>query len=111
MFAYAQQDRLQAFDDADGGAGIGHAAGTSPDIGGTPPRAQGRRMRSFFDKSAHGFFAALVTCRQSRIMVTTRLYPAQLENFDGQRLRGVRHLQLTGLDQDDAVSLARGFAL
>jgi len=50
----------------------------------------------------------LVTAEPSRILVTSRLMPAELANKAGLPLKGVQHRDLLGMHPDDALRLMRG---
>jgi tetratricopeptide (TPR) repeat protein len=49
----------------------------------------------------------LIACGRSKVLVSTRLMPKELEAADGEPLFGVRHLTLAGLSEPDTLALAR----
>jgi tetratricopeptide (TPR) repeat protein len=67
------------------------------------------RLRKSADPRAGGFLRKLANVRASRILVSTRLYPADLQMGTGAPLPGCYAVFLTGLADDDALELWRAF--
>ena len=65
------------------------------------------RLRRATDPRAGAFLRSLAGVRASRILVSTRLYPAALETAAGDPVPGSFHYSITGLNDDDALSLWR----
>jgi hypothetical protein len=61
--------------------------------------------RACTDPRDGAFLRTLTRCTASKILVTSRLVPADLQDRAGQLLQGVRHLPLYGLTAEDAISL------
>ncbi len=79
---------------------------------GLPPSAAqsfiGRhRLRQTTDPRAGAFLRKLAHVSQSRILITTRLYPAELQAPNGRPLPGCFAAFLPGLDENDAIGLWR----
>jgi hypothetical protein len=53
------------------------------------------------------FLRKLVGVRASRVLASTRLYPADLETTTGEPLPGCARLDLDGLSESDALELWR----
>jgi hypothetical protein len=70
------------------------------------------QLRKTTDPHAGTFLRKLSTCRSARVLISTRLYPADLEDrFTGDPLPGCGKLDLRGLSDDDAVDLWRAFGV
>ncbi|MGA2135965.1 MAG: DUF4062 domain-containing protein [Bryobacteraceae bacterium] len=70
------------------------------------------RLRKTIDPHAGAFLRKLSACRAARVLVSTRLYPADLEDkYTGDPLPGCRKRELSGLSDDDALSLWRAFGV
>jgi tetratricopeptide (TPR) repeat protein len=67
------------------------------------------RLRKTADPRAGSFLRKLSTVRASRILVSTRLYPADLQTVTGEALGRCAAIFLTGLADDDALELWRAF--
>jgi tetratricopeptide (TPR) repeat protein len=67
------------------------------------------RLRRCADPRAGEFLRKLTRLRASRVLVSTRLYPAELQTQTAQPLPGCYPLFLRGLTDDDALALWRGF--
>jgi tetratricopeptide (TPR) repeat protein len=67
------------------------------------------RLRKTSDPRAGNFLRKLARISASRILVSTRLYPADLQNFVGGLISGSFALFLSGVGNDDAVNLWRRF--
>ena len=69
------------------------------------------RLRLAADLRTGTFLRKLATVRTSRILVSTRLYPADLQTAVGSARAGSKALFLEGLSDDDALSLWRTFEI
>lgn len=67
------------------------------------------RLRKTADPRAGSFLRKLSNVRASRILVSTRLYPADLQTITGESLGSSVALFLPGLSDDDALDLWRAF--
>ncbi|MET0753753.1 MAG: DUF4062 domain-containing protein [Pyrinomonadaceae bacterium] len=67
------------------------------------------RLRKTADPRAGSFLRKLANTRASRILVSTRLYPADLQNVVRAPLPGCSAIFLHGLSDDDALELWRAF--
>lgn len=67
------------------------------------------RLRQCADPRAGRFLQRLARVRESRVLVSTRLYPAELQTMTAQPLHGCYPHFLTGLTNDDALALWRAF--
>lgn len=67
------------------------------------------RIRQCADPRDGRFLRRLAQVRASRILISTRLYPAELETITTQPLPGCHKIELTGLSDDDALTLWRAF--
>jgi tetratricopeptide (TPR) repeat protein len=67
------------------------------------------RLRKSADPRAGAFLRKLANVCASRILVSTRLYPADLQTGTGAPLPGCNALFLPGLADDDALELWRSF--
>ncbi|MDT4954549.1 MAG: hypothetical protein QOJ02_2687 [Acidobacteriota bacterium] len=67
------------------------------------------RLRKSADPRAGGFLRKLANVRASRILVSTRLYPADLQIVTGKPLGSCAAIFLPGLADDDALELWRAF--
>jgi tetratricopeptide (TPR) repeat protein len=68
------------------------------------------RFRKTADPHAGAFLRKLSACRTARVLISTRLYPADLEDrFSRDPLPGCQKCDLLGLSDDDAVNLSRAF--
>jgi len=76
-------------------------------LGGPAEVAAPHRLRKLSDPRAGKFLRQLAQVRASRVLVSSRLYPADLQNAAGQALGGCHAHFLTGLSDDDAVGLWR----
>jgi tetratricopeptide (TPR) repeat protein len=68
------------------------------------------RLRKTADPRAGAFLRKLSSVRAARILVSTRLYPADLQT-QGETLPGCSAIFLTGLSDDDALELWRSFGV
>jgi hypothetical protein len=70
------------------------------------------RQRSAIDPHVGAFVRKLSACRASRLLITTRLYPAELEDkLTGDPLPTCMRRHLLGLSDDDALDLWRAFGI
>jgi tetratricopeptide (TPR) repeat protein len=67
------------------------------------------RLRKTADPRAGAFLRKLSNLRASRILVSTRLYPADLQMVTGESLGSCAAIFLKGLADDDALELWRAF--
>jgi hypothetical protein len=67
------------------------------------------RLRKTADPRAGSFLRKLANVRASRILVSTRLYPADLQMVTGESLGTCAAIFLRGLADDDALELWRAF--
>ncbi|MBK05169.1 MAG: hypothetical protein CL920_25715 [Deltaproteobacteria bacterium] len=63
------------------------------------------RMRQFTDPRHGEFLKDLLACTPSKILISTRLKPKDLEDKDNSLLQGVRYIALNHLSPDDAMEL------
>jgi tetratricopeptide (TPR) repeat protein len=66
-------------------------------------------LRKTADPRAGAFLRKLSTVRASRILASTRLYPADLQTVTGESLGSSAAIFLSGLTDDDALELWRAF--
>ena len=69
------------------------------------------RLRKTADPRAGAFLRKLAGVRASRVLVSTRLYPADLQAMTGAPCPGCSALFLPGLSEDDALELWRAFGV
>jgi tetratricopeptide (TPR) repeat protein len=69
------------------------------------------RLRKTADPRAGNFLRKLARVRASRILVSTRLYPADLQKLTGDPVPGCFAYFMTGLSDDDALDLWRAFGV
>jgi hypothetical protein len=67
------------------------------------------QLRRTADPRAGRFLRRLATLRASRVLISTRLYPAELQGDTGDPLPGCSAVFLQGLKDDDALNLWREF--
>lgn len=104
LVAYARFDAAHlADDDLDQQTG-NRVAGPSEIVG-------PHRLRKTADPRAGAFLKQLAQVRGSRVLVSTRLYPSDLQNTAGQPLAGCHAHFLTGLSDDDALNLWRSLGV
>jgi tetratricopeptide (TPR) repeat protein len=65
------------------------------------------RLRKTIEPRIGQFLRALSRVQNSKVLVTTRLFPSELQTNTGMVMPGTRAVVLRGLDPDDAVSLWR----
>lgn len=64
-------------------------------------------QRRFTHPDHADLFRQLTQCAPSKLLISTRLIPADLEDKSRKLIRGVQHLHLNGLQPDDALALMR----
>src|ERR1022692_78364 len=70
------------------------------------------RLRKTCDPHAGAFLRKLSACRASHVLISTRLYPADLEDrLTADPLPGCGKRDLRGLSDDDALNLWRAFGV
>lgn len=69
------------------------------------------RLRQAADRRVGLFLRRLTQVRASRILVSTRLYPFDLQTITGNPLPGCDAIFLSGLNDDDALQLWRDFGV
>jgi hypothetical protein len=110
LLAYARADAAYlADDDLDR-----HAANAVADAWGLPPSAAisftgQSRLRVTADPRVGSFLRRLTTVKASRVLATSRLYPADLQTVTGTSVQGAAAYFVGGLSDDDAVNLWRAF--
>jgi tetratricopeptide (TPR) repeat protein len=65
------------------------------------------RLRTCIDPHVGNFLKRLARVRASRILITSRLYPSELQTVTGQALPGCSAVFLKGLEPEDAIALWR----
>jgi len=73
--------------------------------------ASRKRLRKTTDPRAGAFLRKLSRVRASRILISTRLYPAELQSVTGVELNGCKAVFLGGLKDHDAVALWRALGV
>ncbi len=109
LIAYNRMDASSLADDEYDKKTANWVAGAA----GLPPSAAQsftgeHRLRRTADPRAGGFLRKLAQVAESRIVVTTRLYPYELQLPTGDPYPGSAAYFLRGLSDDDAVALWRG---
>jgi hypothetical protein len=66
-------------------------------------------LRKTTDPRAGSFFRKLANIHSARILVSSRLYPADLQSVTGEPINGCSAIFLPGLSDDDALNLWRAF--
>ncbi|MCC6975072.1 MAG: hypothetical protein IT322_13800 [Anaerolineae bacterium] len=110
MIAYARLDAARLDDeslDADTANAVAGAIGLPKDA--APTMFSPNRLRKTADPRAGAFLRKLAEVRASRILVSTRLYPADLQTLNGYPIPGSFAVFLTGLEDEDALKLWRAF--
>lgn len=69
------------------------------------------RLRKAYDPRASAFLSKLAGVRASRILISTRLHPVELETPTGDVRPGASLVHLHGLDNADALELWRSFGV
>jgi len=71
----------------------------------------GHSLRRMVDPRDANFLRRLLVCKSVRVLLTTRLFPADLQDETGSTLSGARRIVLSGLNDDDAIDLWRSFGV
>jgi tetratricopeptide (TPR) repeat protein len=66
-----------------------------------------KNLRKTADPRVGSFLKKLAQVKQSRILVSSRLYPAELETVEGSPIKGTFRINIGGLTDEDAVELWR----
>jgi tetratricopeptide (TPR) repeat protein len=69
------------------------------------------RLRETTDRRAGAFLQKLALITKSHILITTRLYPSELQSATGQSLHGCFAYFLSNLSDDDAIGLWRALGV
>jgi hypothetical protein len=112
LVAYARWDAARLMDDDLDNQTANRVAGAL----GLPPGAAesftGKHLlRKAADPRAGNFLRRLANCNASRTLITTRLYPADLQAVSGQPIAGSSAYFLLGLKDEDALGLWRDFGV
>jgi transcriptional regulator with XRE-family HTH domain len=110
LLAYAGTDAAFLTDEAVDAAVAGTVVGTAGGLQAAPFPAQ-HRLRKTIDPRVGGFLRRLAAVRASRILISTRLPPADLETVTGAPLPGCHIHYLSGLRSLDALALWRSFGV
>ena len=70
-----------------------------------------RNLRKTADPRAGSFLRKLAQVKHSRILVSSRLYPAELETETGDPIPGSFRRDIVGLTDEDAIELWRAFGI
>jgi tetratricopeptide (TPR) repeat protein len=70
-----------------------------------------KNLRKTSDLRAGNFLKKLAQLRQCRVVVSSRLYPAELETSAGDPIPGSFRIKIEGLADEDAVELWRAFGV
>lgn len=70
-----------------------------------------RDLRTCTDPKDSAILEGLLSCKTSKVLMSSRLLPLAVENRAGNLKPGVRHIHLNGLDPDDALRLVRAEAV
>jgi tetratricopeptide (TPR) repeat protein len=70
-----------------------------------------KNRRKTIDPRAGQFLKKLTSIKNSRILISTRLFPAELETDGGDAIPNVFRVDLEGLTDDDALDLWRAFGI
>lgn len=77
----------------------------APQLADAAVEAVEAQPRACTDPRDGAFLRALTRCAASKVLITSRLIPTDLQDRAGQLLQGVRHLPLYGLTAEDAIAL------
>jgi tetratricopeptide (TPR) repeat protein len=112
MVAYARMDAAQLLDDdLDQKTGNVVVRGFGLLESATQSFTGQYRLRKTADPRAGNFLRKLANIRSSRILVSTRLYPADLQTSTGSERFGSKGFFLHGLGDDDALNMWRAFGV
>lgn len=113
MYGYRNFDLTQAAGDADvevGEAGVAEQDLDALYVGHNVERMAGQRYRRTVDR-AGSFLQQICAIQESRIVVTSRLRPADLEVEERQYRAGVRPHERMSLSDKDAVALVKSLGV
>ncbi|MGH8566893.1 MAG: hypothetical protein ACREXU_02495 [Gammaproteobacteria bacterium] len=110
LLAYARMDAAQMLDD-DLDALTAHRIAEALPESARETYLEKHRLRRTADPRAGMFLRRLARLRHSRVLVSTRLYPAELQLPTGLPLPGCHAEFLEGLTDDDALNLWRAFGV
>lgn len=110
LLAYAGADAALLTDEEVDAAVAGSESKT-PDRLAAEPFAGHHRLRRAIDPRVGSFLRRLVSVRAARILISTRLAPADLETVTGAPLPGCQISFLPGLQSRDALALWRAFGV
>jgi tetratricopeptide (TPR) repeat protein len=112
LIAYARMDAARLADDDLDREAANYVAGALglPDSAAQSFVGQ-HRLRKTADPRAGNFLRKLARVRASRILVSTRLYPADLQTITGGPVPGCFAYFMIGLSDDDALNLWRAFGV
>jgi tetratricopeptide (TPR) repeat protein len=110
MLAYARLDAARMDDEALDETTANRVAGAigMPEDA-APSMFSPNRLRKTADPRAGAFLRKLTRVDASRILISSRLYPAELQLQDGYPLAGSLAMFLTGIGNSDALALWRSF--
>lgn len=112
LIAYARMDAAHLHDDEYDQRAANYVAGAIGLPEGAGESFVGQvDLRKCADPRAGALMKRLASLRASRILITTRLYPAELQMVTGAPLPGCGAYFLKGLTDDDAVNLWREFGV
>lgn len=110
LIAYARMDAAHLVDDDLDQQTANYVAGT---LGLPESAAQSfigqHRLRRTADPRIGNYLRKLARVKATRILVSTRLYPADLQTNTGRELPGCKAIFLKGLSDDDAIDLWRSY--
>jgi hypothetical protein len=110
LIAYARLDAAHMADgaaDEETGNSVSSVIGTLSDA--TQSSAGTRELRKTADPRAGNFLRKLAGVKASRILISTRLYPADLQTATGEPMPGCTAHSLIGMKDSDAIDLWRAF--
>jgi tetratricopeptide (TPR) repeat protein len=112
LLAYARMDAAHLADD-DLDAKTAHAISLGAGLPATAAQSfvGETKLRQTTDPRTGQFLRRLTAVRAGRTLVTTRLFPYELQDFNSEPLRGASVLCLRGLSDDGAVTLWRSAGL
>jgi tetratricopeptide (TPR) repeat protein len=112
MLAYARADATSMAEDSldDDAENFIRAMPGAPEYA-VESMSSRKRLRKTTDPRAGAFLRRLSRVRASRILISTRLYPADLQGATGLELAGCKAMFLGGLKDTDAVALWRALGV